>query len=41
MLATHADTVKPGKGMKTVVNNGVTYSKGDTVLGTDCKAGIA
>jgi len=41
MLAAHADTVKPGKDIKPVVRNGVIYSSGDTVLGADCKAGIA
>lgn len=41
MLAAHADTVKPGKGIKPVVRNGVIYSSGDTVLGADCKGGIA
>jgi len=41
MLAAHADTVKPGKGVKPVVKDGVVYSSGDTVLGADCKAGIA
>jgi len=41
MLAAHADTVKPGKGVKPVVRNAVIYSSGDTVLGADCKGGIA
>jgi tripeptide aminopeptidase len=41
MLAAHADTVKPGKGVKPIVKDGVIYSSGDTVLGADCKAGIA
>jgi tripeptide aminopeptidase len=41
MLAAHADTVKPGKGVKPVVRNGVISSSGDTILGADCKAGIA
>jgi len=40
MLAAHADTAKPGRGVKPVVRNGVIYSSGDTVLGADCKAGI-
>jgi len=40
MLAAHADTVKPGKGVKPVVKDGFIYSSGDTVLGADCKAGI-
>ena len=37
----HADTVKPGKGIEPVLENGVIRSKGDTVLGADDKAGIA
>jgi len=41
MLAAHADTVKPGKNVKPVVKEGMIYSSGDTVLGADCKAGIA
>ncbi|MEM3489244.1 MAG: M20/M25/M40 family metallo-hydrolase [Nitrososphaerota archaeon] len=41
MLAAHADTVKPGKDIKPVVRDGIIYSSGDTVLGADCKAGIA
>jgi len=40
MLAAHADTVKPGKGIKPIVKDGIIYSSGDTVLGADCKAGI-
>lgn len=40
MLAAHADTVKPGNGVKPIVKDGVIYSSGDTVLGADCKAGI-
>jgi tripeptide aminopeptidase len=40
MLAAHADTVKPGKGVKPIVKDGIIYSSGDTVLGADCKAGI-
>jgi len=39
-LAAHADTVKPGKGVKPVVIKGVIYSRGETILGADCKAGI-
>jgi len=41
MLAAHADTVKPGKGVKPVVKNGVIHSSRDTILGADCKGGIA
>lgn len=42
MLAAHADTVKPGKGIEPVVEeDGVIRSKGETILGADDKAGIA
>jgi len=41
ILAAHADTVKPGKGIEPVIENGVIRSKGDTILGADDKAGIA
>jgi len=40
LLTAHADTVKPGKGVKPVVRKGVIYSSGETILGADCKAGI-
>lgn len=41
MFAMHGDTVKPGKGIHPVVKDGVICSSGDTILGADCKAGIA
>jgi tripeptide aminopeptidase len=37
----HADTVKPGKGIEPVLENGIIRSKGETILGADDKAGIA
>jgi len=37
----HADTVKPGKGIQPIVSDGRISSSGDTILGADCKAGIA
>jgi len=37
----HADTVKPGKNIKPILKDGIIFSKGDTVLGADDKAGIA
>lgn len=40
MLAAHADTVKPGKGIRAYLKDGVVYSSGETILGADCKAGI-
>jgi tripeptide aminopeptidase len=41
LLSCHADTVKPGVGIKPVLENGVVHSGGDTILGADDKAGIA
>lgn len=41
LLSCHGDTVKPGKGIKPVLENGVIRSSGDTILGSDDKAGIA
>jgi len=37
----HADTVRPGKDIEPVLENGVIRSAGDTILGADDKAGIA
>jgi len=41
LLGAHADTVKPGKGIKPVIEDGVIRSVGETILGADDKAGIA
>ncbi len=41
VFACHADTVKPGVGIKPVLKDGVIRSSGDTILGADDKAGIA
>ena len=41
LLAAHADTVKPGKGIRPVIEDGVIRSEGETILGADDKAGIA
>ncbi|MBU1534992.1 M20/M25/M40 family metallo-hydrolase [Myxococcota bacterium] len=41
LLSCHADTVKPGKGIEPILDNGVIRSRGDTILGADDKAGIA
>jgi len=40
LLGAHADTVKPGVGIEPVLQDGVIRSVGDTVLGSDDKAGI-
>lgn len=37
----HTDTVSPGKGIEVVEKDGKLFSKGDTILGADDKAGIA
>lgn len=41
LLSCHADTVKPGRGIRPVLVDGVIRSEGDTILGADDKAGIA
>jgi len=41
LFSCHADTVKPGKGIEPILEDGVIRSKGDTILGADDKAGIA
>ncbi|NOZ48026.1 MAG: M20/M25/M40 family metallo-hydrolase [Chlorobi bacterium] len=41
LMSCHADTVQPGKGIEPVLNDGVIRSKGNTILGSDDKAGIA
>jgi len=37
----HADTVKPGKNIEPILKDGIIFSKGNTILGADDKAGIA
>jgi tripeptide aminopeptidase len=41
MLNAHMDTVKPGKGVKAILKDGVFTSDGTTVLGADDKSAIA
>jgi len=41
LFSLHADTVKPGKNIKPILDNGIIHSKGNTILGADDKAGIA
>lgn len=41
LLSCHADTVQPGVGIEPVLVDGVIRSKGNTILGSDDKAGIA
>ena len=40
-FCSHLDTVSPGKGVEPVVKRGLVLSAGETVLGADCKAGVA
>ncbi|MFW5891301.1 MAG: M20/M25/M40 family metallo-hydrolase [bacterium] len=41
IFSSHMDTVKPGKNIEPVEENGYIKSKGDTILGADDKAGVA
>lgn len=41
VLSSHMDCVQPCEGVRPVVEDGVVRSAGDTVLGADCKAGLA
>lgn len=40
-FSSHTDTVVPGKGIEVEERDGMLYSKGETILGADDKAGIA
>ena len=40
-LSAHFDTVQPGEGIEPVIENGIVRSAGDTILGSDDKAGLA
>ena len=41
VLSAHLDTVVPGVGVEPVLEDGIIRSKGDTVLGSDDKSGVA
>lgn len=41
LLSAHMDTVEPGRNIEPVIKDGVVTSAGETVLGSDPKAGIA
>lgn len=41
MFSAHTDTVSPGIGIQVIEKEGILYSKGETILGADDKAGIA
>ena len=41
MLSAHLDTVEPGRGIKPMFDGNVLKSDGTTILGGDCKAGVA
>lgn len=40
LLNAHIDTVSPGRGVKPLIRDGVIYSSGDTILGSDDKSGV-
>lgn len=41
LLSAHLDSVEPCGGIEPKLENGVITSAGDTILGSDCKAGVA
>ena len=41
IFSSHLDTVSPGKGVEPVVSRERIVSRGETILGADCKAGVA
>lgn len=41
LFSAHMDTVEPGRGVNPVIKDNVIYSDGNTILGSDDKAGIA
>ncbi len=41
ILSAHMDTVTPGIGIEPIIDGDMIHSKGDTILGSDDKAGIA
>ena len=41
LLSAHMDTVEPGRGIKPRVDGDLIVSDGTTILGGDCKAGVA
>ena len=41
LLSAHLDTVEPGRGIKPRIDGEVLRSDGNTILGGDCKAGLA
>jgi len=41
LFCCHLDTVKPGKNIEPYIEDGIIKSKGDTILGSDDKSGIA
>lgn len=41
LLSAHMDTVEPGRGIEPIINGDRITSDGTTILGGDCKAGVA
>lgn len=40
LLNAHIDTVSPGRGIEPCMRDGIIYSSGDTILGSDDKSGV-
>ena len=41
LLSTHMDTVEPGRGIRPIVSGDRVHTDESTILGGDCKAGVA
>ena len=41
LLSAHMDTVEPGRGVNPIIDGDVIHTDGSTILGGDCKAGLA
>ncbi len=41
LFSSHMDTVEPSRGIEPIVEDGIVRSKGETILGSDDKSGIA
>ena len=41
LLSAHMDTVEPGRGVQPLIDGDVIHTDGSTILGGDCKAGLA
>ena len=41
LLSAHMDTVEPGRGVRPLIDGDIIHTDGSTILGGDCKAGLA